>query len=41
MNPLQIKSRGDWASSAFEKYIFIASDGAFSAANSLAVAASR
>jgi hypothetical protein len=41
LNPLQIKSRGDWASAAFEKYVFISSEGAFVAARALAVSASN
>jgi hypothetical protein len=41
LSPLQIKSRGDWASSAFERYVFIAPEGALSAAGTLAFAASH
>ena len=43
LNPLQIKSRGDWASATFEKYVFISSGywGAFAAARALAVSASN
>jgi hypothetical protein len=41
LNPVQIKSRGDWASSAFEKYVFITPEAALSAANTLACSASH
>jgi hypothetical protein len=40
LSPLQIKSRGDWASAAFEKYVFISSEGAFIAARALVGSAS-
>ena len=40
LSPLQIKSRGDCASAAFEKYVFISSESAFVAARALAGSAS-
>jgi hypothetical protein len=37
LSPVQIKQRGDWASSAFEKYVFVSSKSLDQVAKALSV----